>query len=478
MPTGVHFNTNNTTAVSRSIVSKAVRPVDSVRANEILHDPDWRSNFTGHLRFLVEAGLDSSETARSIAKAGLTAAHEEMFFGQRVLKDVTANLSGAFEFKTKEIRGKDTPMAGVAVPYRGQSLRGSTLMTQIDEWITLGVITPAVRDVVSEVLDNPDWLKLDGDSIVLLGAQAQTGPLRYLLAWGADVVAIDLPSPDSSRQLASMAEGGAGRVRFPIRPGAPKDERIFGADLIYEFPEVATWLEAIPERLTLGHYYYTESARYLLLSLAGDALNAYLMGKRPDVGLAYLFSPAGAYAVGAREIDLSAQRFAHSRTWWRKSVGLLSRGHLLTASYPQDYPFGICDAQIPQQGPYYALAKQIQRWRATNAIEAGHRVSARVAPLTFTQSLLANKAIAAACSGAQRFGIEVLEPETSQALMAIMLVHDLRAERPRFEEPWREEHFAASHNGLWTCAYSPRSVLSLAAVAGMRAGQKRPNLLE
>ena len=84
-----------------------------------------------------------------------------------------------------------------------------------------------------------------------------------------------------------------------------------------------------------------------------------------------------------------------------------------------------------------------------------------------------NRALAAAYAGAGRFGIEVFEPATSTALMAALLVHDLRNPRAtanagvRLENPMDLFSQGANHGGLWRMAYSPRSVLSVAALLGM-----------
>ena len=58
----------------------------------------------------------------------------------------------------------------------------------------------------------------------------------------------------------------------------------------------------------------------------------------------------------------------------------------------------------------------MQRWRATAARAAGTPVSLRVAPATRTRSVVKNRLLAAAFSGAHRFGIEVFEPATSNTL--------------------------------------------------------------
>ena len=88
-------------------------------------------------------------------------------------------------------------------------------------------------------------------------------------------------------------------------------------------------------------------------------------------------------------------------------------------------------------------------------------MSANVAPATATHSVMKNRLLAAAYSGAKRFGVEVFAPETSRVLMAALLVHDLRAQAPAPIHPDDLFVAGAAHGGLWRVAYSPRSVLGL-----------------
>jgi hypothetical protein len=147
----------------------------------------------------------------------------------------------------------------------------------------------------------------------------------------------------------------------------------------------------------------------------------------------------------------------------------VSRGRLLHRAYPPGADPGIADSLVPVQGPNYALAKRVQRWRATVARDEGATVSLHVAPSTRTRSVVKNRALAAAFAGAHRFGVEVFEPGTSNVLMAALLVHDLMGAAPRHTHPWQDEAWAAVHGGLWRAAYEPRSALGLAALLGYAA---------
>ena len=150
----------------------------------------------------------------------------------------------------------------------------------------------------------------------------------------------------------------------------------------------------------------------------------------------------------------------------RKPLKAVSAGRLLRRNYAPGSDPGLNDSLVPQQGPNYALAKRLHRWRATAARAEGATVSFHVAPATRTRSVLKNRVLAAAYAGAKPFGIEVFEPATSNTLMAALLVHDLRTGVPEHEHPWQDEAYAAAHGGLWRSPYDPRSALGLAVLLG------------
>ena len=134
--------------------------------------------------------------------------------------------------------------------------------------------------------------------------------------------------------------------------------------------------------------------------------------------------------------------------------------------------FGLADSVVPQQGPNYALAKRLQRWRAVVARESVV-TSANVAPATKTKSVTKNRVLAAAYSGARSYGVEVFEPTTSNTLMAALLIHDLRNPKAAAHPETLLSHplglfvDQAAHGGLWRLPWEPRSVLPLAAVEGL-----------
>ena len=142
----------------------------------------------------------------------------------------------------------------------------------------------------------------------------------------------------------------------------------------------------------------------------------------------------------------------------------LSGGRLFSPAYASpDDP--VADILVAQQGPNYALAKRLQRWRGVIAAAAGHPVSFNVAPSAWTRSVTSNRVLSAAYAGAHRFGIEIFDAETSRVLMAAMLVHDLHQQPDLERHPEALFSDGAVHGGLWRsavrararCSASPRS---------------------
>ncbi len=128
-----------------------------------------------------------------------------------------------------------------------------------------------------------------------------------------------------------------------------------------------------------------------------------------------------------------------------------------------------------EQGPNYALAKRIQQWRATLARSEGQRVSINIAPSTTTHSVTKNPLLKAAFNGASLFDVEAFKPETTNAIMAALWIHDLRnpasVANPenKLEHPLELMMHGANHGGLWRVAYLARTALPFAALYGFAA---------
>ena len=488
----------STTAAGRAIFADAVRASDPQLAAQIEHTDDWRSAYVGAVREIVRVAAHRPEAALSVASAGIASIHRRFTFerdGKVAPLDDAMTQFTSPGFGSVSIHGRQLRQQEVSVPFQGRRLFGDELRRTIDTWVSQGLAEPSFGAAMHTLMDNPDWLDCSDLHFAIIGAGAEMGPTRSLLRLGANIHAIDLPSPATWQRLIEITRHTAGKLRIPIAldvHGTPPivvggmvhpddDERVAahaGADLIASAPELRTWIAEIQGPLVLGNYAYADGATHVLLSVAADAIVASLLRHRQDIALAYLATPTDHFPVPMEVVDESRRRWNT-----RGLTGLLQAPLRLAGQFEPNYPttyvdesgreFGINDSVITQQGPNYILAKRLQRWRAIDAHNAGLTVSLNVAPATKTRSVLKSKALAAGYAGAGRFGIEVFEPATSSAIMAALLVHDLRnpeaAAHPhtKLTNPMDMYAQGALHGGLWRAAYAPRSVLGMAAVLGL-----------
>jgi hypothetical protein len=467
----------STSALGRAVLSRALQRVDPAGALAVEQETNWRSGYLTHFRRAVVAGVDDATAWRASAQSGLDALHDELRWAdpagdERPLRDAE-DVAATRQLTTVEVAGDAEP-DGFALPYRGELLRGDDLRRQVGRWVADGIVEPSVAPAIDDVIANPDWLRLEGQTVVVLGAGSEMGPASSLLRWGATVAAVDLPERRVWEPLLDRAKRSAGRLLLPaggatVEDAARHPERHAGVDLLAEVPEVADWLGTLPGRLTMGSYVYADGADHVRLSAAVDLLTRRVERHREDLALAFLATPTDVFVVPHDAVE-HATRAYEDRSRTSKLLGrplrTISRGRLLERAYRPDADPGIADALVPQQGPNYALAKRAQRWRATVARAAGSTVSFHVAPSTRTRSVTKNRALAAAFAGAHRFGVEVFAPSTSNTLMAALLVRDLHVEPPAHQHPWQDEAHEAAHGGLWRAPYAPRSALGLAALLG------------
>lgn len=469
----------STAALGRAVTADALRPVDAAGALAAERETNWRGGYLTHFRRLVEAGLPSGDAARTIAGAGLDSLHRRMRVagpdGEVGLEGLAGAPPGRV-LRTVEVTGTTEPERELSLPFHGQRLRGDALLRRLEDWVAAGVIEPSCAEAVRTVAAHPEWLAVPDSTVVVLGAGAEMGPLTALLRWGARVAAVDLPRAPLWERVLDTARGSAGTLLVPVDdPAAGADPARAGADLITEVPAVADWAADVPGRPVLGNYVYADGATNVRVSTAVDALTVRLTAARPEMALAFLATPTDVFAVPADAVAQSVQAYA-ARSRGAKLLGrplrTVSGGRLLQRAYVPGTDPGIADSLVAQQGPNYALAKRLQRWRATTARAAGTTVSMNVAPPTRTRSVVKNRALAAAYAGAHRFGVEIFEPATSNVLMAALLVHDLHTDGgPAREHPWQDEAHEAAHGGLWRAAYQPRSALGLAALLGYGAAR-------
>src|SRR5580700_4034791 len=189
----------STSALGRAVVADALRHVDPVGALGAEQETNWRAGYLVHFRRLVEAGLASKGAAISVAGDGLESLHRRMRVAQpgggETGLDTLLSAPAGRSIATVTVSGAGAAEHEFSLPYHGERLRGSALARRLAAWVSGGIIEPSCADAVGAVAAHPDWLRLPGRTVVVLGAGAEVGPLPALLSWGATVIGVDLTSP-------------------------------------------------------------------------------------------------------------------------------------------------------------------------------------------------------------------------------------------------------------------------------------------
>lgn len=482
----------STTATNKAVFTAAAQPINPQLAADIEAEPNWRHNYPQHLRKLVASTLGHTADAITMAEHGLQALHDQFEF---VTEESTFRIYDAlneldrFELHTAVVSGNGSGATQqVVIPHHGELLAGDVLLQKIADWEVRGIIEPSHGDALRRVQAHPEWLDLSDLYIVLLGAGAEMGPFEGLLAWGANVLAVDLDRPAVWEHLIAHARQSKGTLhiplRVPYRDGMTDAELAHhaGCNLLTETPEIAQWLLAFEQPLTLGGYAYLDGQLHVQVAMAMDGIMTHVTAARPHTTLAFLPTPTDVFMIPSSAAKMAQTRFQERSLskLWQEPLRTLSGHRFFEPNIEQLYRLadgraaGITDNLVLQQGPNYALAKRLQQWRALVARSQGIPVSTNVAPSTRTRSVVKNLALAAAYGGADWFGVEVFEPETSNALMATMLVHDLRYDgsvaNPEtvLAHPLDLFTEGANHGGLWRVAFASRSVMEIAALLGWR----------
>ncbi len=486
----------SSTATVREIFARAAAAADPALARRIRGEKAWRASYVEHLADLAQAAAKCPDSAMHIAQAGLAAAHESLVF---LRAGGEFSLPGAMQafrkprFHTGIVRGTADAIGPPEVRYRDRTLRGAALLAQVADWERRGIVEKSFADAIRHVTDDEDLRDLRGRHIVLLGANAELSPLQTLLGLGATVIAIDVPRPGAWLHLFDLARRSPGTLIFPLRSPAPKGGNdqalslLAGADLIAEAPEMRTWLSTFRAPLTIGTLAYLDGSRHVLVSMAMDAIVADIAAERADTGYAVMLTPTDVYVVPdeVASASLEKSKIASAAGLFTSAVRIASGEHLFARNVralvdcDNGRRYGVVDSQLVQQGPAYALAKSIQRWRAMVMRAGDRRVSANVAAATRTRSVVSNRLFAAAYRGCEVFGVEAFDPPTNRALMALALVHDLNgmhtAANPAQPLAHPLELFmdTANHGGFWRIAYQVRSALAPAVVAGWGLGLRQ-----
>jgi hypothetical protein len=474
----------STQQVGRTVVSSALTRVDTSASEAARDESRWYRHYIDHFRELTR--LAAGSNGGLIAGDGLAAIHDVMRFrGSGSETSVNEALSSPREghFSTVTVDGTGPADAAGLVLHDGElPRRGDEVESLLARWDDDGVTEPSATEALRLVQQNEQWLDMRDVTVVALGASAELSPVPALLQWGCHVVAVDLPGRARWQALLDLARRSPGRLTLPVRDdhAVASDDALAdlaGADVVTETPEIVDWLLRQPGQFVMGDYVYAPGSQHLRTSVAVDGIVEAVTRERPDVGLAYLATPTDCYAVPTDVVAASQQGLARGSRLAAAARGLAGNrvfrpNYELTQVLITGRRFGVYDGLIGQQGASYALAKRVQRWRATTARQQDRWVSINVAPPTRTASVLTNPVLRAGYGGAHRFGVQVFTPRASRQVMAVLLVHDLRnpssTAHPQvpLEDSMDLMVAEAVHGGMWRAPYAPRSVLGFAAAAG------------
>lgn len=495
-PDGIAFPVDggggrNSIVAGKRLLAEAVQVAAPPLAEAIMDEPDWRNRYPAHIRAQVELSVRQPTTAVSVARRGLDTLYRSFEFvrgGEAMPIDLALRATCANRLYTVTVPGRGTQAPRLEVPYRGQVLSGSALLAQVHDWVERGLAEPSFAAAIETLIARPDWLDLSDWNIALLGAGAPLSPYATLASWRANLAVVDAPGAEERwRRLIDIARRGNGRVRVPVSAGSSADDPrlpdLAGADLLSAAPQIRNWLAPMPEPLAIGNYAFPAGEAQVRTVVAMDAILADLLALRRAVVPLFMLAATDCHAVPAHTAELALNRWRNGGALrlWQDALRWTSRGRLFAPNVAElidateGFRAGIVDALLLEHGPNYALARRLQQWRALVMRADGLRVSANVVPLAHSVLVPPTGRPAAACRGLHRFGIEVFEPETVSALLAAMLVFDLRTDSgaaapgTTLAQPLQFLADGALHGGLWTSPFAPRSLLPVAALLGRLA---------
>jgi hypothetical protein len=334
-----------------------------------------------------------------------------------------------------------------AVWLRAKGYRGRELRDLADRLRSRDEISAGAAQALRWVADQNE-IDLSGRRFALLGAAAELAPVRMLLDGGADVLWIDVQPPPPA--LLSEPLPPRGRLLVPTQT----------SDLLRHPREIAATLLRCAEAgpLDLGLYAYAPgSAREWRLTAA---MNAVVETLDPSAvrSVSLLVSPTSCIALEPSDLRAAAMRRAVRPAWqtFLEALGALGNG-----AHAQLGNVRVLRGSVGLQGASYQAAQYVEKILSAEVWAArGVHVSANVAGVTRTRSMQ-HPMFAAAFDGAAAFGVETFKPESTRALLGLLMLHDLLADAP---EPTPLS--VRVHGGLHALPYPVEPALRVAALIG------------
>ena len=439
---------------------------------------------------------------------------------------------------------------GFAVPFEGKTYEGSALEGLLRRFAHRDEAEPTFADACAEIVQHQaEWGDLTGQVFVLIGATSEMGPCATLLQHGATVVALARRAGRGGAakwiELLETAAKSPGTLLFPIHPEAraaaeadavagglraahshasrhPRDlATLAGADALLHAPEIVDWLvELLTTHADVKgkrpHVYsgiYLDGGKFVRASVAMDAIVDAL-----EERLRVHNGSGGAGAKVTRAVEAQTPALLYIDTPSHVHVvrkAVTYAGHVARR---QSCGFGLALAgacglvappptvEVPRaaagetmvvmdflsatQGPNYAIAKLIQRFRAVwarhgaaalfpdaasgaDVARAKQLVSITSGPAAKTESVMHSKTMAMMMKNVHRVPPNVAhEPATVQVVMTMLMLRDLRSP-DALGNPANEGRSAAMspscdpfdflvenawHGGMWRSPYAMEAV--------------------
>jgi len=358
------------------------------------------------------------------------------------------------------------------VPWHDGIVKGRALASLADAMLAHYKVSPGVVDAMHWLAGQPA-LDLSGERFVVMGAAAEIAPTELLLRGGAEVLFVDLASPE--RWLARGAPS-AGALAWPERP----------LDLLADpGAALATILAFAGDRpVHLGLFGYAGAANREWRLAA--SMNAIVRAMPPalvkSIGL-YVSPTAPAQACDGDAV-LALARARHpsfgERLW--RAAGVIRPGVLTVSG--RHWPRSV----VAMQGASYLAAQYVEKRLAAEVFALGGLgpgvqrpiVSAQIAGVTRTASMDI-PAFNAALVGAAVLGVESYPPATTRWLSGLVYLENLLnpASRVRLAVDGTpgdldRVHAMQVHGGLYAHPWATDGALKRAAVIGLR---HRPSLI-
>jgi hypothetical protein len=363
------------------------------------------------------------------------------------------------------------------VSYGGRSYAAAELGALGDLLVARDLATQPVAEALAwlaaNALDAQGRLDLGGRRFAVLGAAAEIAPTRVLLAAGADVLWLDVvPPPEAWLEDDALS----GRITQAKGLG----------DLLAKPRETVSAIStyAGAERVDFGLFAYA-GGNGREWRLAG-AMNAIVdaVGPERTRSVSLYVSPTHPAALSPAELEVAARRNL-ALPGWQRALG--AAGLLGGPGIGGGGGAPVQRAVVAIQGVSYQAAQYVEkllameRWAAFGIAGGGGAaaLSANVAGITRTRSL-SHPLFEAAYVGGVAFGVETFAPETTRALNALLMIHDLlnpkAAGAPGPDRASAPQALFGTrvHGGVYGLPFEVRRVLVAAALLGFA---KQPRLL-